>query len=253
MTPREAIDVRVSCRAYAKRDIDDETYVRLSNKVQKLTELSGISFELHGPFERDEQLELSRTMFAGQPPLYITCVAPEGEKYEELIGYFGEQFVLFATTLGLGTCWIHGTYKHDSARYTEIPGCTLHDVIPVGYPLLPVPLRQKSIRAAIRRKDHTPEQIFVGPGSYSQEETWVKEALEAVVKAPSAVNEQPVIFSRDSHNGQVIAELSRVKTGMEWCDLGIAKYHFELVAHAHSIEGSWEWGAPAYFVTTSEE
>lgn len=233
------------------KSIDGEVYRQLQDSVHELSQKSEVAFELQGPFEAHNQLELSRAMFCGQPPLYVTCVAPKGEYFEEQIGYFGEQFVLFATSLGLGTCWVHGTYKKESAAYTRYPNCTLHDVIPVGYPLLPLPLKQKIIRAAIRKKDHKPEELYKYPNQFDREEQWVQEGIKAVLAGPSAVNEQPVVFSRDSWTNQITAELPIINTGMEWCDLGIAKYHFEVAAKSHGVSGRWEWEAPARFVIDS--
>ena len=74
-----------------------------------------------------------------------------------------------------------------------------------------------------------------------------KACLDAVCKAPSAVNEQPVVFAQDASDAPVRAELVRVKSGMEYTDLGIAKYHFETVARACGVDGSWQWGDGAPF------
>lgn len=66
-------------------------------------------------------------------------------------------------------------------------------------------------------------------------------------KAPSAINEQPVVFVQDAPDDPVRAELVRVKTGMEYTDLGIAKYHFQVIAEACGISGTWQWGVNGVF------
>lgn len=90
MSPLEALYKRSSCRAFAQKSIDGEVYRQLQDSVHELSQKSEVAFELQGPFEAHNQLELSRAMFCGQPPLYVTCVAPKGEYFEEQIGYFGE-------------------------------------------------------------------------------------------------------------------------------------------------------------------
>jgi hypothetical protein len=58
-------------------------------------------------------------------------------------------------------------------------------------------------------------------------ENWIIEGMRCVVKAPSAMNMQPVIFTASD---DMVSAKVRGKRAMEFFDLGIAKLHFEIGA-----------------------
>lgn len=76
----------------------------------------------------------------------------------------------------------------------------------------------------------------------------MQDAVEAMAKGPSAVNEQPVVFVREAVGAPLKATLPTIKSGEEWADMGIAKYHFEVAARSAGVEGKWEWGTGGAFV-----
>lgn len=238
----QAIEKRISCRAFTAQQPDDETVRKLEQEIAAINDESGLHFQLYGPRENGTAIDMAPNMFASNPPYYAALVAQKDPIEEEKLGYFGERFVLFAEMLGLSTCWVASTYDHDTVRVDLAPTEVLHDVVPLGYAPEKIPFRQRTIRSAIRGRSKKLDDLYRGPVPLSQAPEWVRACVDAVWKGPSAINEQPVVFVQDAIDGPVRAELSRVKTGMEYCDLGIAKYHFQIVAEACGITGTWQWG-----------
>ena len=243
----EAIEKRISCRAYASRAIGQETIDALQAEIERINEESGLHFQLYGPREDGTAIDMSPKMFASNPPWYAAFVGKKDPIEEEKLGYHGERFVLLAATLGLSTCWVASTYDHDTVRVELAEGEVLHDVVPIGYAPDKMPLKQRTIRAGIRKRSKEQEELYRGPSSLGQAPEWIQACIDAVWKGPSAINEQPVVFVQDTVSSPIRAELVRVKTGMEYTDLGIAKYHFEVVADACGVPGSWQWGDSGVF------
>ena len=104
MAPTEAIDARMSCRAYTDEPLGEATLNKLQDYVDGLCKDSGLRFVLVGPANGGAELKLSSRMFASDLGTYLALIGPDDNDTRERFGYFGEKFVLFATTLGLGTC-----------------------------------------------------------------------------------------------------------------------------------------------------
>ena len=246
----EAIGKRISCRAFASRAIEQEKLDALRDEIDRANELSGLHFQLYGPREDGTAIDMSPKMFAGNPPCYAALAGRKGPLEKEKLGYYGERFVLLAETLGLSTCWVASTYDRSTTRVELGADEVLHDVVPIGYAPEKMPLKQRTIRAGIRKRSKSLEDLYAGPTPLAQAPEWIQACVDAVWKAPSAVNEQPVVFAQDAPGAPVRARLSRVKTGMEHTDLGIAKYHFQVIAEACGVPGTWEWGDGGAFVVS---
>lgn len=243
----QAIEKRVSCRAFSKREVEQDKLDRLRAEIEAINAETGLHFQMYGPREDGTAIDMASNMFANNPAHYAALVAGEDPISAEKLGYYGERFVLLAVSLGLSTCWVAGTYDKSTVRAELAEGEVLHDVVPLGYAAEKMPLKQRTIRAAIRGRSKKLDDLYRGPVPLGQAPEWVRACVDAVWKGPSAINEQPVVFVQDAVDGPVRAELSRVKTGMEYTDLGIAKYHFEVVADACGVPGTWEWGEGGVF------
>ena len=243
----EAIENRISCRAFEQRAVEEEKFQQIAQEVAAINDEAGLHFQLYGPREDGTAIDMALNMFANNPPAYAALVARKDPIVEEKLGYYGERLVLFAEMLGLSTCWVASTYDHDTVRVELADDEVLHDVVPIGYAPDKIPLKQRTIRGAIRGRSKKIDDLYRGPVPLNQAPEWVQACIDAVWKGPSAINEQPVVFVQDDVDGPVRAELSRVKTGMEYTDLGIAKYHFQVVAQACGMHGTWEWGEGGAF------
>ena len=129
-------------------------------------------------------------------------------------GILGEAFVLEATGLGLGTCWVSGSYRKRELELPLYEGEAVMSVIAVG---VPVP---GSTNPAFRRRKPL-EKLC--EGNYK---TWPEElqrAALAVQTAPSAMNLQPWLMNFDGD--RFILDGS----DRALLDLGIALCHAELM------------------------
>jgi nitroreductase len=149
---------------------------------------------------------------------------PKGKEVEEKIGYYGEELVLLAQTLGLNTCWVGLTYKKIPGTFSLREGDIVHCTISLGYGSNPgVQHRLKPIESFYEADGVPPE--------------WFRAGMEAVILAPTAVNQQKFRFIL--HPGNVVeAKALFSMVGYTYIDLGIAKYHFEVVAGKENF--SWK-------------
>lgn len=244
----QAIEKRISCRAFEPRAIEQEKVDVLAAEIERINAESGLHFQLYGPREDGTAIDMAANMFASNPPYYAALVGPARGLEQEQLGYYGERLVLLAEQLGLSTCWVASTYNQETTRVDLADGEKLHDVIPIGYAPAKIPMKQRTIRAGIRARSKKHEALWKGPSPLGQAPEWIQACIDAVHKGPSAINEQPVVFVQESEGGPIRAELSQQRSGQELTDLGIAKYHFQVIANECGMPGRWEWGVGGAFV-----
>ena len=180
---------------------------------------------------------LSSPVISGET-LYAAGMVSKGPYADAAFGYAFEKLVLYAWTLGIGTTWIGGTMKRE--LFEQAAGLGQGEMMPCVSPL-GYPAKKRSIRETVMRKgvgadSRLPaEKIFfdgawdAGLPAEKQEE--IRDLIEMVRWAPSAVNKQPwrVIVTDqgfhfyEKHDKGYISE----KTGdLQKIDVGIALCHF---------------------------
>ena len=244
MTNMEAVLVRVSNRKYLPRPLTEDEISQLEKIIGAANLASGLRMQLltNCP-EAFSSLRRSYGMFSGVSNLVALVGRSDLPYFREKCGYYGEKVVLGATTLGLGTCWVCGTYDREKVPCQLQPGEELCGVITVG-PVAERPgTREKLIRGALHRHRKSAAELSRGMGDAPD---WFQAGISAVVRSPSAVNRQPYRFAYA--DGRVTAFLTEQGPYAE-VDLGIAKYHFEIGAHG----GTWTWGDGGVFVKAKEE
>lgn len=237
----EAIERRISCRAYADRKIEREKLDVLQRKIDEVNQEQGLHLQLYGPRGNGQTaIDLQANVFAGSCYHYIACVAPDTEEGREKVGYFGEEIVLLATQLGLSTCWIGTNYNERTFRMEAARGEELACVILLGYPMLRTPTRQWLVRAGFRQRDNEPEAHI--KSDTRQIPVWFMDGVKCMQIGPSGVNLQPVTFCYK--NGEVSAYMPKRMIPIQDVDLGIGKLHFELGSRK---KGTWQWGEHGVF------
>ncbi|MCP5454024.1 MAG: nitroreductase family protein [Spirochaetaceae bacterium] len=216
----EAMAARHSVRSYTDAPIEGAVLEALTASIAEVNRASGLAVELSLDGGKAFANLLGRYgKFEGVRGLFVI----KGRKSKDLglrAGYWGERLVLEATALGLGTCWVGGTY---SKRGVAVgPGEELVCVVTVGYAAAPGrPHRTKTIEAFVQ-------------GGIAGKPAWFVSGVEAAMLAPTALNQQKFSFALD---GDVVdARVSGLGV-MTDIDLGIAKLHFELGAGA----GAFTW------------
>ncbi|HLN61362.1 MAG TPA: nitroreductase family protein [Symbiobacteriaceae bacterium] len=189
----------------------------------------------------------------GAPAVLLFVGQTEDPGHMAAIGYMGQQAVLEATSHGLATCWVSGSFSREqAARYTNLaPGELVLAVSPVGLPKAAGTLRRwhdvsmKTFTGSAKRKPL--EALVQGP----VEANWLQHALEAARWAPSAVNGQPWRFALAPGRVTVSYEPSLLKGRFvedpRALDCGIAMANLAVGARARGNEGAWDFhGEPGH-------
>ncbi|ABX41735.1 nitroreductase family protein [Lachnoclostridium phytofermentans] len=231
---RSAIEDRVSRRKFEKEPITEQEKEKIVSLINQLNEVSGLTMAfLEDGSSAFQKLRKSYGLFTNVRSLILMKGKKEDKNLKEKIGYYGEDLILDITDLGLGTCWVGGTFDRD--ELTIDSGEELICVIVVGKVAAPS-LREKMMRSAMHRKVKSIEERIISDQPLPQ---WVQNGMKAVLFAPSAKNTQKVMFKYQSNilSAQIADDYS-----MDLIDLGIAKKHFE-----QESEGKFEFGNGGIF------
>lgn len=212
----EAIKERHSVRKYIDKPIEKEKAESLNEAIGKYNALSGLNIQL----VLEEPKAFSTGMwkygqFSGVMN-YLVMAGPKTKESEEAIGYYGEQLVLQAQTLGLNTCWVGLTYKKIPGTFTLRKGDMVHCVIALGY-------------GANSGVQHPAKPIEKFYECKADAPAWFMSGMEAALLAPTAVNQQKFKFIL--HDGNIVEPKTTFSmSGYTQIDLGIVKCHFEIGA-----------------------
>ena len=180
----------------------------------------------------------------------------DGSNYVDY-GYCFERTVLFLTDMGLGTCWLGGTFNKGEFSKKIFTGTEeiVPAVSPIGYPAKKSTTKGKLLRRFAGSEKRKPwSQIFFN-GDFTkpleEKETGnYKDALEMVRIAPSASNKQPwrIVFQKDKNTFHFFIQRSKsyltAYKNLQKTDLRIAMCHFELTCNELGIKGSWVENQP---------
>ena len=243
----EAVQKRISCRSFEERFIEAEKLQKLKEYVEELNAESGLHFQLFSSTETGKPaIKMNGAMFSGRVYTFAALVGGTDPGSSEKVGYYGQRLVLYATQLGLGTCWVASTYDSKSITVDVPCGEKIWDVVPIGYATARIPLKQKTIRAMIRRSDRSLTQFLESDVGYNDAPEWIRKGIEAVLLGPSAVNQQCINIGYK--DGKVTARIWKDGRGLQYNDLGIAKKQFEVGAAEAGVKGHFLPGDGAEFV-----
>lgn len=161
-------------------------------------------------------------------------------------GFRFEQVVLRAWQLGLGTCWIGGTFKGGSFdRGQSWPsGVRLGLISPVGQPARKS-LREKFTRFAMRCDSRQPFGSMFFDGDFDtplSSESTFGEALAMLRLAPSSVNSQPW---RALVSGNSVHFYCKRNNSFSVIDTGIGICHFVETEKFYGHAGEFLFEQPA--------
>lgn len=148
--------------------------------------------------------------------------AERGDEHaREKIGYYGEEFILGLTALGLGTSWVALNFDKVREQYNT----ETHELIAVivfGHVEEEKTDVENSMYNLLHKKPVEITDMFVIDGAPAP---WLVGGMQAVMKAPSAINKMKPKF-------KVLAGIVDVRVEddfyLDRVDLGIMKLHFEL-------------------------
>ena len=219
MTLQEAITARHSVRKYIDKEIPADIVTVLQDKIAEYNKVGNLNIQLVLNETRAFTGMLSYGSFSGVKN-YLVMVGKKGADLDERVGYYGEQLVLLAQTLGLNTCWVGLSYRKVPEAYNVGKDEKLACMIALGYGETQGVIHKiKTIEQVSNASDLTP--------------AWFKRGVEAALLAPTAVNQQKFSFEyvgMSNNRHLVRAKKGFSMIGYTQMDLGIAKYHFEIGA-----------------------
>ena len=227
MTIQEAIEARHSVRAYTGQPLAADVVEVLEEKIRELNEKGHLHMQLIRNETKAFQGKLAKYgKFRGVND-YIVMAGQKADDLDERIGYYGEQLVLLAQTLGLNTCWVGLSYSKVPGTYVLDAGEVIEAYISIGYgETQGVSHKIKSVEQVSNANDLTP--------------SWFRQGVETALLAPTAVNQQKFFFeyipARDGKPVRVLAKRNFSLIGFTQMDLGIAKCHFEIGAGKENFE-----------------
>ena len=181
---------------------------------------------------------------------FIGASVEDGELALEALGYSFEKLVLYATSLGLGTCWLGGTFNRSgfAAAMNLKEGELFPCISPVGHFAGKKRAMESLMRRAIKadqRKEWS-ELFFKQEFSQPLAEAEAGEfafPLEMVRLAPSAANKQPwrIVQDTDAYHFYKASTLKHndEKMDIQRVDMGIAACHFHLAALEKGLPGQF--------------
>ena len=225
MTLQEAITARHSVRKYIDKEIPVDIVTVLQDKIAEYNKVGNLNIQLVLNETRAFTGMLSYGSFSGVRN-YFVMVGKKGADLDERVGYYGEQLVLLAQTLGLNTCWVGLSYRKVPEAYNVGKDEKLACMIALGYgETQGVSHKIKTVEQVSNASDLTP--------------AWFKRGVEAALLAPTAVNQQKFSFEyvgMSNNRHLVRAKKGFSMIGYTQMDLGIAKYHFEIGAGTDNFE-----------------
>ncbi len=227
MTLLEAIESRHSVRRYKDDPIPEDILTKLRERIREINQEAGLNIQLVTGEPKAFSGLMAYGSFSGVKN-YLVMVGKKDGELDEKIGYYGEQLVLLAQTLGLNSCWAGLSYSKIPGTYQLAEGEKIGCYIALGYGTTQGNgHRVKNIKDVSNASDLTPE--------------WFNKGVEAALLAPTAVNQQKFFLeylgNRDNDSlPKVAAKPLFSMIGYSKMDLGIVKYHFEIGAGKENFE-----------------
>lgn len=250
MTTMEAIDARISQRAFLDKKLEKKDEEKLRRLVESCNKKSGLDIQLICGDPKPFSSKIKTLGRFSNVENYIAMIGYEDDKFrKEKIGWFGEYLVLEAQKMGISSCWVSSTYSPSKCACLMDEDEVLECVIAIGYPsdedtkVTTVFNKVMSVKNRFVDSTKSFEELF--STNYDKLPLWFLRGVEAASKAPSAMNRQPVFF--EYYDGKAtIGVHEEYETDL--IDLGISKLHFMLAAG----NGSWESGNNAEYIINRE-
>ena len=250
---QETIQQRYSVRTYDPKPVSETIQQDILSYARALTNPLGphTHFQFIDSATSNQEQKLGTYGFIKGASLFLGSTIPDEPSALEALGYEFEQLILYMTSLGLGTCWLGGTFNRSAfASAMEIREGDLFPILsPVGYPAARKRIGEDFFRRALKANQRKPWEKLFFKDDFSSPLT--KEAsghyqypLEMLRLAPSAVNLQPWrVLLKDGIYHFLLHRTTSEPSGsvdMQRIDLGIAICHFHLAALEAGLAGHFE-------------
>ena len=243
----EAIRNRVSVRTFDKKVVSESTIGEIDKYINQLKNPFQVPIEFR--VLDAKKYGLSSPVIIGAE-MYVAAKYKKAPNAELAFGYAFEKFILFATSLGLGTVWLAATIDRKAfekaVALTE--GEVMPAVSPIGYPAKKRSIRENLMRMGMKSDDRLPFETLFFNGDFQHH---LKESeagqlllpLQMLRLSPSATNKQPWRIVADGNKIHFYEEKTKgyaneTSGDIQKVDIGIAICHFEIAANEKGLKGS---------------
>ena len=246
------VKTRSSIRTYEDKPLDAKVKKQIKDYIAALS----------NPFSVKVSLQLLETAASNEKmgtygvikgaKDYIGSMVSVSELNLEALGYSFEKLILYLTNLGIGTCWLGGTFNRNQfSNALEVKENELFPAIsPIGYPAGKKRLADTLIRkfAKSEQRKNWNELFFLNNFSTPLTQEEAKEfafPLEMVRLAPSASNKQPwrIIKAQEGfhfYEAKAPGYSDKMSFDIQRVDIGIAACHFHMAALEKDLPGKFE-------------
>jgi hypothetical protein len=269
----EIIEKRFSCRTYIDKPIAEEDRERLSDYLSAIGAGpfgAAVRFKLIAATDEDRKALKGLGTYGfikGATGFIVGAVGPSLKNLEDY-GYMMECAILSATDMGMGTCWLGGSFTR--SRFAKKISATVEELVPavtsVGY-ILTKEQSGVTTRQLVGGHNRRPwENLFFrekfGIPLLPDEADPYAVPLEMVRIGPSATNKQPWRIIKDGNSwhfymqrtrgyGNTLAFKLLNIADLQRVDMGIAMCHFEMTAGELGLKGKWDIKEPKIEKPTS--
>lgn len=237
------LESRHSVRSFSLEEIPAGIVVKLKAEVSMTnSHEQGMRFQLvvndSGPFD---SFSHSYGLFRNARNYLAAVVDVATPDAYERAGYFGERFAIKAVNLGLGTCFVSGTFDSSKAKVQVRAGEKVVFLIALGIPLHKDRPVANFLARLVHRKEMRLSDFFEPEDEIEkayEEFPELRDGIKGIACAPSAMNRRPVRVFIDKTDGMNCL-CAKVKDGNTafLIDLGIAKFNFN-----YATASKCRWG-----------
>ena len=250
----KAVRDRYSVRNYKKQEISLEEMSSIKSFINSLENPFGKKVNFHyldSENMKDEKTLGTYGVIKGAKKYIGTTIKSEPLALEAL-GYELETLMLYLTSLGIGTCWLGGTFNRKGfAKAMNIGEDEIFPIItPYGYPADRKHIKEVAMRKIVSADKRKGWKDLFYKNDFDtillkEDAAYLEYPLEMIRLGPSASNKQPwrIVVKDDSCHFYEYKEpgySDRFSYDIQRIDMGIAAAHFDHAVKEKDIKGTFK-------------
>ena len=243
----ETIKNRVSVRTFDKSAVSESVINKIKDYINQVDNPFNVAIEFQ--ILDAKKYGLSSPVIIGADT-YVAAKYKKVPMAEIAFGYAFEKFILFSTSLGLGTVWLAATIDRKAfEKAIELKEDEVMPAVsPIGYAAEKRSIRENLMRKGLKSDDRLSFEKLFFKGDFKNA---LKESeagrlllpLQMLRLSPSATNKQPWRVVVDGNMVHFYEEktkgYAKENTGdIQKVDIGIAICHFEIAANEQGLKGN---------------
>jgi nitroreductase len=242
---------RYSVRTYNDQVIPPELWTKLEAYISTLSNPFGaqVTFRILQSAAAEKNRKLGTYGMIKGAKEYLGAIVSDSPLSLESLGYEFESLILYSASLGLGTCWLGGTFTRSEFEKAmdSKEGDIFPAISPIGYAADRKSLTEVLSRKYIKADQRKPWDSLFFFNSFTsplspEEAGEYSFPLEMVRLAPSASNKQPwrIVKCGDNYHfyeAKTPGYSSVHGYDMQRIDMGIAACHFYIAAKDKNLPG----------------